>query len=216
MDQDRRALPERIELFKRELIACPANRLCDLVRKFVFGGTPFAFRHNPELGRILKRHLCSSLQVSEANLTIIGSAKTGFSLSPDGFPRPFHDGSDIDVLVVDHTLFDKLWRAILEWNYPRRREYLPDVEWRWRKARGEDLYWGWFRPHLITPSGFTHVGTLRPLRDISTRWFNAFRGLGQYSEFASRDVSGRLYRSWEHAVLYHTEGFRLLANLLRT
>jgi hypothetical protein len=76
-----------------------------------------------------------------------------------------------------------------------------------------ELYWGWFVPDRIRYGGLSFPDDLIPLRDLSARWFNAFQSLGTLREFAGRSVSGRLYRTWRHALLYHVEGLRLLKTI---
>jgi hypothetical protein len=143
--------------------------------------------------------------LNENNVVIVGSAQVGFSLSPDTFFRPFSEDSDIDVLVVDEQLFDTIWAATLRWHYPRR-SWLDGSDWEWARLRQKELYWGWLTPNRMRFNGLTLPEMLKPVRDASTNWFNAFRSLSRYNEFSRRDVSGRLYRTWEHARLYHESG----------
>jgi hypothetical protein len=163
---------------------------------------------------LLKRHLCAALPLNEDNIGVVGSAKVGFSLSPDSFFRPFSEDSDIDVLIVDERLFDTIWSTILRWHYPRRLWLDAATDRNWAGDRRKDLYWGWFTPHRIRFNGLTLPEMLKPVRDLSTSWFNAFRSLSEYREFSHRDISGRLYRTWDHARLYHEHGLFLIRETL--
>ncbi len=180
-----------------------------LVRCYVLGGPAFAFRDDFGAFTAMVDHLVERLGVEPAGITVVGSGKVGFSLSPDRFPRKFGEESDIDVLVVDEALFDSAWYTMLEWNYPRRYK-LPGGEHRWARQRQEDLYWGWFAPDRIRYEGLQFPESLAPLRDLSAKWFDAFQSLGLLPPFASRHVSGRLYRTWDHAHRYHVAGLRRL------
>ena len=180
--------------------------LSEVVDTYVFAGEPFAFRDQPTALATLRDHLSKELDLDEENVSVVGSAKVGFSLSPDTFFRPFSSDSDIDVLVVDEKLFDTIWTCTLRWHYPRRSWVDSSSDWSWLKYRQKELYWGWFRPDKIRFEGLTLPEMLKPIRDLSTRWFNAFRSLARHSDFSRRDVSGRLYRTWEHARLYHESG----------
>lgn len=197
--------------FKNILLSVPLEAV---VREYVFEGVPYVFREKPHVLKILHQHLCPTLKVPETNVVVVGSAKIGFSLSPHNFPRQFSDESDIDVIIVDESLFDEVWKTMLKCNYPRRYR-LNGTDLNWTRRRMNDLYWGWFVPDKIRYDGLSFPSVLKPLRDISTNWFNAFRSLSRKTEFASRDVSGRLYRSWDHALLYHVEGLRQISNDLR-
>ncbi len=125
-----------------------AQSVDDVVRQHVFQGVPYAFRSKPSSMQRLIDHLCGKMKVTAENIAVVGSAKIGFSLSPDNFPRRFSPYSDIDVVIVNEPMFDEFWHTMLKWNYPRRFS-LTGVDWEWSKRRRDDLYWGWFRPDAI-------------------------------------------------------------------
>ena len=182
----------------------------NIAKEYIFKGSPYVFRNKPKDLDALKNHLVSKLPIMKPNITIVGSAKLGFSLNPDTFFRQFSDESDVDVIVVDEALFDKVWMAVLDWHYPRRLTTLGKLDGEWARTRRKELYWGWFVPDQISYEGLSFPHALKPLRDISTDWFNAFKSLSQYQEFSRRQISGRLYRTWDHAFRYHSEGLRLI------
>ena len=138
----------------------------------------------------------------------VGSAKLGFSVHPDKFPRPFGPSSDIDIAVIDERLFDRIWHAIIDWHYPRKSESLPQTDRDWVRQRRRDIYWGLFHPDKIRYHGLTFPQALVPLRDISTSWFDTFRSVSLSAGLTAHDVSGRLYRSWEHILKYQAAGLR--------
>ncbi len=109
-----------------------------IARAHVLGGPAFAFRDDMSSYTAMVDHLVERLGVQPAGVTVVGSAKVGFSLNPIRFPRSFHDESDIDVLIVDQGLFDAAWYTMLDWNYLRRHK-LPAAEWRWARQRREEL-----------------------------------------------------------------------------
>ena len=201
-----------VDEFKDILLSRPLD---GVVQEYLFQGMPYVFRDRPESLKLLRRHLCDALKLSDQNVIVVGSAQIGFSLSPDNFPRQFSDESDIDIVVVDEALFDKVWMTMLKWHYPRRLSHLGQVDGEWASARRRDLYWGWFVPDKIRFEGLSLPHVLNPLRDISTEWFNAFQSLSQYPQFASRSISGRLYRTWDHALLYHLDGLRQISDAIR-
>lgn len=185
-----------------------------VVTDYVFQGEPYVFRDSPEKLDTVRDHIRANFKVTPRDIIVVGSAKMGFSLNPDNFPRQFSESSDIDIVVVDRKLFDSAWETILKWHYPRRRELLGAPEKTWLGERRKDIFWGWFYPTKIRFTGLSYPEVLKPLRDLSTRWFNVFRGLAHHREFVSRNVSGRLYRTWEHALWYHAEGLRLIKNTI--
>jgi len=185
----------------------------ELVQGYIFQGEPFAFRSERRALEVLYRHLHQELNLEPDQLTIVGSAKIGFSVSPESFPRRFSPTSDIDVVAVNEALYDEIWCTILKWHYPRRRRLL-DPERTWARYRKDELYWGWIAPDRIRFDVVTLPEILRPIHRLSARWFNAFRSLSRYHHFAGRHISGRLYRTWEHARLYHVDSLRQLAESL--
>ncbi|MFZ0770108.1 MAG: hypothetical protein WCA49_01505 [Candidatus Sulfotelmatobacter sp.] len=187
----------------------------DVVQQQLFDGPVYAFRQRPGDLDVLKLHLVSHLPLTADGIVVVGSAKTGFSLSPESFPRPFSIKSDIDVVVVDEALFDTYWAICLEYYYPRRIERLPRPDYEWLQRRKGDVFWGRFEPHYMRYEGLSFPEVLRPLRDLSTAWFNAFRSLSTYGQFRGRDIKGRLYRSWNLALAYHADGLRQIKQSLR-
>lgn len=198
-----------IEDFKGIILDTPLE---SIVQEYLFQGTPYVFRDKPESLDRLTKHLSTAIKLPEEGIKVVGSAKIGFSLNPDNFPRAFLDSSDIDVLVVNEALFDRIWMTLLEWHYPRRLMQLGRVEGEWAQLRRKEIYFGWIIPDEIRYEGLSFPHVLKPLRDISAQWFNAFQSLSLYPEFAARTISGRLYRSWAHALRYHVDGLRQIHN----
>src|SRR4051812_12444952 len=94
--------------------AVMSRPLGDVVEEYLFQGTPFGavpyvFRMRQGDMQVLTDHLSSALQVKPENIVVVGSAKIGFSLSPDKYYQPFTNRSDIDVVIVDENLFDTIW-----------------------------------------------------------------------------------------------------------
>lgn len=62
-----------------------------------------------------KEIVSSNLSISFHSLQIVGSAKIGYSLSPQKLLTPFHDGtskepsSDIDIAIVSERLYQMFW-----------------------------------------------------------------------------------------------------------
>jgi hypothetical protein len=184
-----------------------------IVEQYIFTGAPFkgiayVFRDDPPADTQLKTQLATRLNVRPGNIVIVGSAKVGFSLSPDNFSAPFSNASDIDVIVIDDVSYDLLWNCLLQWHYPRRG-LLQGAQWEWAKSRTKDFYWGWIYPNQLSFASFlSFPPALRPLRDFRTKWFNAFRTVGGHPLLSQLTISGRLYRTWGHAYFYHMDSLR--------
>jgi len=198
--------------FKEVLLREPVEKVA---QDYVFGGDVFLAQKHPQAVPRLRSHLCPVFNLKEENVVMVGSAKMGFSLDPYSFPSSFKKkGGDIDIVVVSEQLFDTFWKIILEWHYPRRTQGLSGPDREWVRARRKNLYWGWFHPSEIEYVGLSFPTVLQPLRDLRTRWFNSFRSLSVYSEFSGRDVNGRLYRTWDHALWYQVSGLQQIKSQL--
>jgi len=197
--------------------------LKDVVNEYIFsgkpyGGTPFAFRRRPGTMGVLTGHVRQYLNIPTAEITVIGSGKVGFSLSPDNYPRPFFEHSDLDVMIVDEGLFDEVWHCLIGWNYPRQA--LAWKDYVWARHRRDEIFWGWIVPTMIEFEPVVHLPqALRPLRDLKDRWFRAFQSLSRlvdHPELATRRVTGRLYRTWKHALMYHVDGLAKIRDIVRS
>ncbi|MFZ0638477.1 MAG: hypothetical protein WAN33_07415 [Candidatus Acidiferrales bacterium] len=129
-------------------------------------------------------------------------------MKPGSNLRAFKDTSDIDVAIVNSILFDELWIYILEAAYPR-----PPVSQRfsgWLEIRRNELYTGWLTP-LDIKLDMTILGIrAKPVLDFRLRWFNALKEASQHPPRRHEDITGRLYRTWRHAELYHLHNLAVL------
>jgi hypothetical protein len=168
----------------------------EIVEEHMVRGIPFAFQENAEAYNLLLGTLSAELHLNPESITMVGSGRIGFSLSPDSFGVPFSSESDLDMLVVSEELFDKAWFDMLKLG----RKY-PGLELkvrRWVDAhRVNNIYWGFIQPEKLP-------GVVQ----IAAEWFRAFRGLSRHAEFAHREISGRLYRTWDHVQVHQLHTLR--------
>ena len=201
----RAAVARRVAAFRRALRQQETARVAS---EIVVEGDPFVFSDDRDVYESLVHEIGTSLDVARRSIVTVGSAKLGFSVHPDKFPRPFGSGSDIDVAVIDHTLFDRIWHAIVDWHYPRKGEPLPKPDQAWVRQRRRDIYWGLFHPDKIRYRGLALPQALAPLRDVSALWFDTFRRASFVTGLTAHTVSGRLYRSRDHLLKYQAAGLR--------
>lgn len=56
----------------------------ELVQQILFDGyLPYCFRYDQEAYKKFRSEICDTFKIHPQNFTIVGSAKTGFSLNPD-------------------------------------------------------------------------------------------------------------------------------------
>jgi len=133
---------------------------------------------------------------------IVGSAATGFSLSPLKPGRPFRQlpgvrgqTSDIDIALVDANLFLTAWDVILLCD--RRRRLGSSVEAR-AKIR-LDVYWG-LVGHLSLPHN------TEPARRVLT----VMTAAGRLPPLRGYPIRCRVYRRIEDLLAYHVNSLRQL------
>ncbi len=79
-----------------------------IVRLWLSEGLPFAFRNHPAIFERIRAWLGERIDVDPKEITIIGSARIGYSLAIKQFGRLFQDGSDMDFAIISATLLDKV------------------------------------------------------------------------------------------------------------
>lgn len=169
---------------------------------------PYVFEPRPEAWDAFRDQLVAELDVARADIRVVGSGRLGFSLKPGRNLRSFGDTSDIDVVIVNPGLFDELWVALLEAAYPRPP--ITETFGGWIRTRRNELYTGWLSPLEIRLDKKIFGAKAQPVLDFNTRWFNTLKRASQHPPRRHEDVTGRLYRTWRHAELYHLNSLAAL------
>lgn len=102
-----------VESFKALLQSTPPQELC---RKYLFSNYSWMFDQEGGVGlkgdyQDFRKNMASFIGEPLENIAVVGSAKYGFSLSPDKNWKPFDDSSDIDVVIVSDAFFNEIWTA---------------------------------------------------------------------------------------------------------
>jgi hypothetical protein len=87
-----------------------------ILRLWITEGIPFAFRKYPMIYEEIRVWLAESLNINEKEITIIGSARTGYSLS--SYPKygyQYNKDSDLDFSIISNDLFDRLSSEFNKW-----------------------------------------------------------------------------------------------------
>ena len=107
-----------------------------LARLWLSEGIPYCFRFRPAIYEGMRTWLSQQLQVHAKEITLIGSGRQGFSLSPDeNLGRRFGEYSDLDLTAVSSVLFEQLKRAFNRW----RADYLAGIVS--PRHTQEKIYW---------------------------------------------------------------------------
>ena len=175
---------------------------------------PYAFEPRPVAWREFREEIATTLAISVSDIRVVGSARFGFSMKPSRNLATFTPDSDIDVVIVNSDFFDELWLALLRAAYPR----WPNTERLagWLNDRQKELYAGYLTPRGIRVAADIFGEKARPVLQLRTQWFNALKRAGRYPPRPHSDIRGRLYRTWQHAELYHADSLTALQRSLPT
>lgn len=78
-----------------------------LAKVFLLEGTPFVFKNSPMKYVVFREQVADRFGVGSQDVCIVGSAKLGFSPSPNKFGTPFAESSDVDVVIISEPLFHR-------------------------------------------------------------------------------------------------------------
>jgi hypothetical protein len=173
---------------------------------------PYVFEPDVPRWDAFRDELVSGLGISRTDIRVVGSGRFGFSMKPGHNLKSFTDNSDIDVVIVNSDIFDELWLALLSAAYPR-----PPIVQRlggWLERRRNELYTGWLTPLDIKLDKRIVGVKAEPVLTFNTRWFNTLKQASRFPARRHEDITGRLYRTWRHAELYHLDSLARLRNSL--
>jgi len=86
-----------------------------LAQLWLSEGIPFAFKSRPGVFDALRNWLGQQLHIHAKSITVVGSARIGFSMSGKDYGRSFGPSSDLDLAAVSLVLFSRLETAFQRW-----------------------------------------------------------------------------------------------------
>lgn len=172
-----------------------------VVRLWIGEGVPFGFRSTPALYEELRRWTGRRLGVDPRDLTLIGSTRIGFSMSPGiRFGTPFSDNSDLDLSVISEQLFRQTKECFQAWENDVATGAVQPQGDRQRRLWPENLAFG--RRNI--PRGFMDphkIPTLNryelPRRVVNVMWELSVKLTGCFCGHSNRKTSARVYRDYE-------------------
>lgn len=175
-----------------------------IVQQWLSEGIPYCFRECPLLYEAIRGWLARAIKIHAKEITLIGSARIGYSLAPgDDYGRPFSKSSDLDFSVISSVLFKncvavfELWfddyknGRILPRN-PTEKSY-----WKDNATRvPNNIRWGFIDPHKIPT---------RPEYQIACDILDSLYRLHEKLKMTGyaprvRKMTIRVYRDWWAAI----------------
>src|SRR5215470_18501490 len=108
---------------------CRTMTNAELVERWVYRQTPYAFRNAAAAFHAWRNELAACLGLESDAICVIGSTAAGLSLSPTKRLRPHSLQSDVDLAIISQQLFQTAW----DWFVAKRIEFMsfpaPVKEW---------------------------------------------------------------------------------------
>ena len=173
------------------------NSVERIMNKYLLFGIPYLYRYDENTYFELKEEISEHFKIQQTQVYVVGSAKLGFSISPNKRFKDMDEDSDIDVAIIDEKLFDDYWKRVYSLNIDLMSRSEND-DFKYRKFVSY-LFKGWVRPDCF------------PLK-MSNEWFEYFKGLyGKYN----RKVAVGIYRDNDFFMGYHRNNILKLREEIR-
>lgn len=163
-------------------------------------GIPQAFLAQPMIYEAMRTWLGAELKTAARNITLIGSARIGYSMAPTKeFGRPFNSHSDLDLAVVTSEIFNALSADFEAWASDYRNGTIQPSN------RHETAYWsdnairlpnnisrGFIDPHKVPAR--SRYATAAWLQNVTWKLREKLRCTDAAPKVAYASV--RVYRDW--------------------
>ena len=76
------------------------------------------------------------------------------------------------------------------------------------------VYAGYLTPVSLSLDVSIYGPKARPALETRTKWFNTLKDAAKFPPRRHEDIHGRLYRTWDHAEMYHLNSLDALRSSL--
>jgi hypothetical protein len=190
-----------------------------ICRLWLSEGIPFAFKARPAVYEALRIWLARRLDVQAKEVTIVGSGRQGFSLSPDqNAGRPFGSQSDLDMTTISVRLFERLRDAFGRWEQDYKQGIVQPRHEREKALWGENLRNcpGALERGFIDPQKIPTWSRYPEAQAIMDALWRVSEKL-KVTPYAPnvRKVSMRVYRDWDSFVRQMAINLEVVGQLIK-
>lgn len=186
-----------------------------VVQQWLSEGIPYCFRECPLLYEEIRGWLAREIEIHPKEITLIGSARIGYSLAPGGdYGRPFNDCSDLDFSAISSVLFKNCVAAFELWFDDYRngrispRNPIEKSYWKDNATRVPNN----IRRGFIDPYKIPTLKRYRIAGDIHDSLYRLHKKI-KMTGYAPRvsGVSIRVYKDWSVAIRQFKINFSRIA-----
>ncbi|QIH39953.1 hypothetical protein G7A72_14510 [Flavobacterium sp. Sr18] len=167
------------------------------INHFIVNNVKFAFKNEPLLYENLTQYLGDKLNISKDKIKLIGSAKTGFSISPNpDYGKKFSEKSDLDFAIIDEGIFSQSVIEYKQWKknfdngiYPQQ---LQNKYW---KDNFENLKHQCKRGFIDTYK-IPNYTEFKTTQGIDNSLSLIVANLDTYHNIKVKNASARIYKDW--------------------
>lgn len=189
---------EESENFKDTYRTLASIELSSYIRHIFVDNTPYMFREMPLLYKNIIFYIAEELDLKYHEILLIGSAKTGFSMSPESYGEKFSEERDLDFTIINKRLFEDLKIEFELWEnmymdsslIPRGREkeYWDDNLERVPKNLDRGF---------IDSNKIPNKESFKRVKQINQMLYLILYKLGEYYNIRNKKASVRVYKNEE-------------------
>jgi hypothetical protein len=179
------------------------NERYGIIRLWITEGIPYAFKENPLLYEEIRTFVAKGVKVHPKEVTLVGSARIGYSLKPKVWGRNFTKDSDLDFTIISNELYTRLVKDFQKW--------VGDIESRRIIPRTPNQLKSWLGSietlNLNINKGFIYTKNLFPHRSYPTvaQSYSTMNNLKDRLSATPNcpklsDLSIRIYSSWNTCI----------------
>jgi hypothetical protein len=190
-------------LLKKVYLNTNYSERLGIIRLWITEGIPYAFKSHPLLFEEIRNFIAKSLKINTKEVSLVGSARIGYSLSKKEWGRPFNSNSDFDFIIVSNTLFANIVEEFQSWasDFGTRKIIPKDINetntWLNNiKLLDKNIPKGFIQTKLIPYNdNYTTIKKCYDTTWLLKKKFSATEAVPKVS-----DTSIRVYSSWKSCV----------------
>lgn len=169
------------------------------LRHYLINNKPFAFANAPLIYEQVIQYFADNIGVNPSQIKLIGSGKTGFSISESNYGKPYQsEKSDLDFLIVNEDLFYALQTEFERWANLYNSGQIKPAKNREQIFWPENLNTGvrQFKRGFIDTKFIPNRDPFPKTKEIDSSLFYIKKYLSEISHIEIKEASVRIYRDW--------------------